>query len=83
MARVKAASFDDRLTLVEHLDELRTPADLLRRSPWSSSRSLCFWQNHLLLDIANGPLPDDVEPLTFSPSEPFLTTLTLSSTARS
>ena len=38
---------------------------------------LCFWQNHLLLDIANAPLPDDVEPLTFSPSEPFLTTLTL------
>ena len=37
----------------------------------------CFWQNHLLLDIANGPLPDDVEPLTFSPSEPFMTTLTL------
>ena len=39
---------------------------------------LCFWQNDALLDIANDPLPgDEFQPLTFSPTEPFLTTLTL------
>lgn len=64
------------MTLVEHLDELRgriifSGVALLIVSVF------CFWQNAALLDIANGPLPDDVEPLTFSPTEPFLTTLTL------
>ena len=76
MARVKAASFEDRLTLVEHLDELRSRL-IFCAVALVVVTILCFWQNHLLLDIANGPLPDDVEPLTFSPSEPFLTTLTL------
>ncbi len=38
----------------------------------------CFWQNHELLEIANEPLPGDLEPLTFSPTEPFFTTLKLS-----
>ncbi len=76
MARIKAASFDDRLTLVEHLDELRNRL-IFSAVALVLAAILCFWQNHLLLDIANGPLPDDVEPLTFSPSEPFLTTLTL------
>ena len=76
MARIKAASFDDRLTLVEHLDELRTRL-IVSGVALVIVAIVCFWQNHLLLDIANAPLPDDVEPLTFSPSEPFLTTLTL------
>ena len=35
---------------------------------------LCFWQNHLLLHIANEPLPDDREPITFGVTEPFMTT---------
>jgi sec-independent protein translocase protein TatC len=76
MARVKAADFEDRLTLVEHLDELRSRLIFCAAALVVVS-ALCFWQNNLLLDIANGPLPNDVEPLTFSPSEPFLTTLTL------
>ena len=76
MARIKAASFDDRMTLVEHLDELRNRL-IFCAIALVVAAIVCFWQNHLLLDIANGPLPDDVEPLTFSPSEPFMTTLTL------
>lgn len=77
MARIKAADFDDRMTIVEHLDELRgrliTSAIVL-----GVALVLCFWQNNLVLDIANGPLPDGYEPFTFSPTEPFMTTLTLS-----
>ena len=76
MTKIKAASFDDRMTLVEHLDELRSRLIICAVALVIAS-VFCFWQNHLLLDIANGPLPDDVEPLTFSPSEPFMTTLTL------
>lgn len=76
MARIKAASFDDRMTIVEHLDELRTRL-IVCAVALVIAAVVCFWQNHLLLAIANAPLPDDVEPLTFSPSEPFMTTLTL------
>lgn len=77
MARIKAVDFDERLTLVEHLDELRTRI-FISLGALLFALALCFWQNHTLLEIANGPLPDDFEPLTFSPAEPFLTTLTLS-----
>lgn len=77
MARVKAASFDDRLTLVEHLDELRSRVIFCGIALVVVS-VLCFWQNDALLEIANAPLPgDEFQPLTFSPTEPFLTTLTL------
>src|SRR5436190_9683110 len=77
MARPKAAQFDDQLTLVEHLDELRG------RLIYCGIAILialiaCFWQNHLLLEVANAPLPDGVEPITLSPSEPFMTTITIS-----
>jgi sec-independent protein translocase protein TatC len=77
VARIKAAAFDERLTLVEHLDELRTRI-FISLGALAVAFALCLWQNHLLLDIANGPLPGGFEPITFSPSEPFMTTLTLS-----
>ena len=77
MARIKAVDFDERLTLVEHLDELRTRI-FVSLGVLVAALALCFWQNHPLLEIANGPLPGGFEPLTFSPAEPFLTTLTLS-----
>jgi sec-independent protein translocase protein TatC len=76
VARLKAASFDERMTLVEHLDELRTRI-IVSVVVLAVACGLCFWQNHLLLDIANAPLPDDREPITFSPSEPFFVTLRL------
>jgi sec-independent protein translocase protein TatC len=76
MARLKAAKFDDRMTLVEHLDELRTRL-IVSLVFLAVVAALCFWQNHALLDIANAPLPDDVEPITLSPTEPFMTTLTV------
>ena len=77
MARLRRASFDDRLTLVEHLDELRTRI-VASAIVLAVAVGLCFWQNSLLLDIANEPLPGDLEPLTFSPTEPFFTTIKLS-----
>jgi sec-independent protein translocase protein TatC len=70
-------SYEDRLTLVEHLDELRTRL-IVSASVLAVAAALCFWQNHLLLEIANGPLPSGFVPITLSPTEPFMTTLTLS-----
>jgi len=79
MARhVKAVSHEDRLTLVEHLDELRNRL-IVSIGVFGVALALCFWQNHLLLEIANGPLPDDRDQLiTFGVTEPFTTTLTVS-----
>ena len=75
--RIKAASFDDRLTLVEHLDELRSRIIICGLTLLAAC-VVCFWQNNLLLDIANGPLPQSQDQLlTLSPTEPFMTTLTL------
>ncbi|MBA2524133.1 MAG: twin-arginine translocase subunit TatC [Solirubrobacterales bacterium] len=76
MARVQAASFEDRLTLVEHLDELRSRL-IFSAVALLVVAAACFWQNHAILDIANTPLPDGTEPITLSPTEPFLTTITV------
>jgi sec-independent protein translocase protein TatC len=77
MARLKPASFDEHLTLVEHLDELRSRI-IVSGAALLVAVALCFWQNAMLLDIANAPLPGDRVPITFGVTEPFITTLTLS-----
>ena len=74
--RLKPAEFDERMTLVEHLDELRN------RIIFSGvflviAIAVCFWQDTLLLDIANDPI-DDRQLITLSPTEPFFTTVKLS-----
>jgi sec-independent protein translocase protein TatC len=77
MARLRTAKFDERLTLVEHLDELRTRI-IISLVVVAITCGLCFWQNHHLLDILNQPLPDNTTPITLSPAEPFLTTFKIS-----
>jgi sec-independent protein translocase protein TatC len=78
MPRVRAVSHEDRLTLVEHLDELRNRI-VVCLIVLGVALALCFWQNHLLLEIASGPLPDDHKQLlTFGVTEPFTTTVTVS-----
>src|SRR3954466_13632712 len=80
MARLRPASFEDRFTLVEHLDELRTRI-LVSISAFGAAFALCFWQNSRLLDVANAPLPGDRTPITFGVAEPFTTTVTISAYA--
>ncbi|HVO54989.1 MAG TPA: twin-arginine translocase subunit TatC [Solirubrobacterales bacterium] len=75
--RVKAVSHEDRLSLVEHLDELRARL-IVCIAVLGVALALCFWQNHLLLEIASGPLPSGHKQLiTFSVTEPFTTTVTV------
>jgi sec-independent protein translocase protein TatC len=77
MSRVRPVSHEDRLTLVEHLDELRNRI-VVCVAVLAVALALCFWQSHLLLDIASKPLPSDHrELLTFGVTEPFTTTLTV------
>jgi len=77
MARIRPVRHEDRLTLVEHLDELRTRL-IVCAITIAVAFGLCFWQNHFILDLLNEPLPAGREPLTLSVTEPFITTMTVS-----
>ena len=63
MRRIRPIAHDDRLSVVEHLDELRTrlivSAGGLRRRLGAHA-----WQNHLVLDIVNRRCPTGIEPIT-------------------
>ena len=77
MRRVKPISYEDEVSVVEHLDELRARI-IVSITVFGVALALCFWQNHLLLELANGPLPSNHDKLiTFGISEPFTTTMTV------
>jgi sec-independent protein translocase protein TatC len=70
-------SHEDQLSVVEHLDELRNRL-IVSAVVFGVALALCFWQNHLLLEIASKPLPAQHEKLlTFGVTEPFTTTVTV------
>ena len=81
MRRVKPISHEDQLSLVGHLDELRSRI-VVSLTVFGVALALCFWQNHLLLELASGPLPSAHDKLiTFGVTEPFTTTVTISAYA--
>jgi sec-independent protein translocase protein TatC len=76
VARLKPVRHEDELSLVEHLDELRSRV-LISAAALIPALALCGWKNGLIIDLLNRPLPSDQQPVTLSPTEPFLTTATL------
>ena len=77
MRRVKAIAYEDEVSLVEHLDELRARV-VVSLAVFGVALGLCFWQNHLLIELANAPLPSaHSKLLTLGISEPFTTTMTV------
>jgi sec-independent protein translocase protein TatC len=78
--RVRPIAHDDRLSIVEHLDELRSRL-IISAIAFAVAWGICGWQNHLILEILNDPLPSDIKPITLGPAEPFYTTLTNSAYA--
>lgn len=77
--RIRPIAHDDRLSLVDHLDELRNRL-ILSLVAFGVALALCFWQNHLILKIVNHPLHGK-KPITLGVAEPFMTTFTLSAYA--
>jgi sec-independent protein translocase protein TatC len=77
--KVRPVGHEDRLSLVDHLDELRTRI-ILSLVTFAVALALCFWQNHLILRIVNDPL-NGRKPITLGVAEPFTTTFTLSAYA--
>jgi sec-independent protein translocase protein TatC len=73
--RVRPISHEDRLSVVDHLDELRSRL-LICVGAFVVAMCLTAWQNHRVLDIMNGPLPNGKEPITLGPAEAFYTTIT-------
>jgi sec-independent protein translocase protein TatC len=74
--RIRPIKYEDRLSVVDHLDELRSRL-VICAIAFGVAWAFTAWQNDLVLEIVNGPLPDDVpEPITLGPAEAFYTTLT-------
>jgi sec-independent protein translocase protein TatC len=77
--RIRPIAHDDRLSVVDHLDELRTRL-IVSLVAFCVAWALTTWQNHLVLEIVNAPLPTgpdgkQLEPITLGPTEAFTTTL--------
>jgi sec-independent protein translocase protein TatC len=77
--RVRPIGHEDRLSLVEHLDELRSRI-IIALIAFGVALGVCFWQNHWLLKVVNHPLGHR-KPITLGVAEPFLTTLTVAAYA--
>lgn len=86
--RLRPVDHEDRLSLVEHLDELRSRI-IVSLFAFGAALALCFWQNHLILAVVNDPLKGreaelfgpGAKPITFGVAEQFTTTFTLSAYA--
>jgi len=80
--KLKPIAHDDQLPLVDHLDELRSRL-IVSLLVFGVALALCFWQNNLILQLLNVPLesvetlPEGFKPLTLSPAEGFMTTVTV------
>ena len=78
--RIRPVAHEDRLSIVDHLDELRTRI-ILSLLTFGVALALCFWQNKRILDFVNKPLGHNRKPLTLGVAEPFTTSFTLSAYA--
>jgi sec-independent protein translocase protein TatC len=57
---LRTVAHDDRLSLVEHLTELRVRI-VICLVAFVAATALCFWQNNEVLDILNKPLTSTVQ----------------------
>ncbi|MDQ2699903.1 MAG: twin-arginine translocase subunit TatC [Actinomycetota bacterium] len=77
MAKLKPVRHDEQLSLVDHLDELRSRL-LLSLGALALTFGICFWQSDFILDLASAPLPEAHRALiVLAPTEAFMTTITV------
>jgi len=79
VAKLKPIGHEERLSLVDHLDELRSRL-IVSAVTFVVALGVCFWQNGRILDILNSPLGGR-EPVTLGVAEPFTATLTVAAYA--
>ena len=56
---IRPVRHEDHLSLVEHLDELRTRL-IICLAALAVAFAFCFWQNHTLISLLNGPVKKQV-----------------------
>jgi sec-independent protein translocase protein TatC len=77
LAKLKPVRHDEQLSLVDHLDELRSRI-IYSIVALVAVFAVCFWQSDLILDIAADPLPAEYQTLiVLAPTEAFMTTITV------
>lgn len=77
MAKLKPVKHDDQLSLVDHLDELRSRL-IYSLIFLTAAFAVCFWQSSAILDLAANALPEEHRALiVLAPTEAFMTTLTV------
>jgi sec-independent protein translocase protein TatC len=77
LARLKPIRHDEEMSLVDHLDELRSRI-IYSIVALVIAFGLCFWQSSAILDIAAAPLPEvDRQLIVLAPTEAFMTTVTV------
>ncbi len=57
---IRMIDHEDRLSLVDHLEELRTRL-IVSIAVLAVAFGICFWQNHALLEIINKPLQTETK----------------------
>jgi sec-independent protein translocase protein TatC len=57
---IRPVGHEDRLSIVDHLDELRSRL-MVCGAALVVAFGFCFWQNHLLLNALNRPLPSSAK----------------------
>lgn len=77
MAKLKPVRHDEQLSLVDHLDELRSRL-IYSLIFVTVAFGICFWQSDFILDLAANPLPEKHQALiTLAPTEAFMVTITV------
>jgi len=81
LAKLKPVKHDEQLSLVDHLDELRSRI-IFTLIAVTLIFAVCFWKSDLILDIASAPLPEANQALiVLAPTEAFMTSVTVSAYA--
>jgi sec-independent protein translocase protein TatC len=77
VAKLKPVAHEEQLSLVDHLDELRSRI-IFTLVAVGLIFAVCFWQSEVILDIAAAPLPEANQALqVLAPTEAFMTTVTV------
>ncbi|MGA7705836.1 MAG: twin-arginine translocase subunit TatC [Solirubrobacteraceae bacterium] len=78
---VGSVGYEERLSLVEHLTELRTRL-IVSIAALALAFGLCMWQNHALLEIINAPLAHQTQKQVKAGNGPLGATYTVQTNAR-
>jgi len=76
-----SVSHEDALSVVDHLDELRTRL-IVSLAVLGLAFGFCFWQNHALLNLINTPLSHETQKAVRSGHGPLGSTYTVQRNAR-